>query len=77
MFKHLMRLTAVLATIVAVGAASASGATRKPVCHWTHHKAGAVNVYVQVCKVTQARKHKTDSRWTTAGPGNSPAPRIG
>ncbi len=77
MFKHLMRLAALMATIAAIGAASSSAAVHKPVCHWTHHKAGAVNVYVQVCKVTQARKHKTSSRWTTAGPGQYPAPRIG
>ncbi len=70
-----LALTAALAC--AVLAPNAGAATHRPVCHWTHHRSGAVNVYVQVCKVTRQRKHKTSSRWTTAGPGQYPAPRIG
>lgn len=72
------RLTLIVCTAVAAtAAASASATTTKPVCHWTHHKAAGVNVYVQVCTVAKHRKHAVDRRWTTAGPSNSSAPRIG
>ncbi len=72
------RLTLIVCTAVAAtAAASASATTTKPVCHWTHHKAAAVNVYVQVCKTAPKHKHPVASRWTSAGPSNSAAPRIG
>ncbi len=72
------RLTLIVCTVVAAAvAASASATTTKPACHWTHHKQGSVNVYVQKCTVQKHPRHRVDPRWTHAGPGNSPAPRIG
>ncbi len=68
---------ATLSIAAALAASTASASTTKPTCHWTHHKAGAVNVYVQKCSVQKHPRHRADRRWTHAGPGNSPAPRIG
>lgn len=72
--KRLALIATLAVTIATTGSAAASP---KPSCHWTHHKAGAVNVYVQICTVAKHRKHRVDPRWTHAGPRNSAAPRIG
>lgn len=73
------RIAAALATITTMLAVAASSATATPVpqCHWTHHRAHGVNIYVQVCTVAKVKRHKVDARWTHAGPGNSPTPGIG
>ncbi len=72
------RLALIVCTAVAaVVAASANATTTKPACHWTHHRADGVNVYAQVCTVAKHKRHAANPKWTHAGPGNSPAPRIG
>jgi hypothetical protein len=73
------RIAAALATAATVLAVAASSATASPVprCHWTHHTANGVHVYTQVCTIAKQRHHKVAARWTHAGPGNSPPPRIG
>ena len=72
-----MKLAAALFTAAALTVTGAAAGTPKPSCHWTHSRSHGVNIYTQVCSVPKHKRHHVNPRWTSAGPSNSTAPRIG